>query len=140
MAQLTPGGTLMQIARALVIATSFALLGGCASEVVRIAEPLQAVSEAERKWIEITEDAQIVFASGYGRTLPAGSLWEHRGNVRQGAAYRRIKGVFTIEGAHVHEAYIVISNDQLVGFYLPVEQAYSPAQPVSLKLRPRENR
>ena len=87
---------------------------------------MQTVSEAERKWIEVVEDAQIVLASGYGRTLPAGSLWELRGNVPQGAVYRRSNGVFTIEGAHVHEAYIVVSNDQLVGFYLPVERAYSP--------------
>jgi len=40
-----------------------------------------------------------------------------------------------VEGAHVHEAYLVVAGDRLVGFYLPVEKAYSPATPVSLKVR-----
>jgi hypothetical protein len=44
--------------------------------------------------------------------------------------------VFTIEGAHIHEAYLVVdAGDQLVGFYLPAEQAFSPMMPIALKLR-----
>jgi hypothetical protein len=35
--------------------------------------------------------------------------------------------VFMVEGAHVHEAYLVLDGDQVVGYYLPVERAFAPA-------------
>jgi hypothetical protein len=33
--------------------------------------------------------------------------------------------VFTVEGSHIHEAYLVVDSGTLVGFYLPAEQSYS---------------
>ena len=44
-------------------------------------------------------------------------------------------GPFTVEGANVHEAYLVLSGNVLVGFFLPVEGAFVDAKPtVVLKL------
>ncbi|MFX8297360.1 hypothetical protein ABTL30_20295, partial [Acinetobacter baumannii] len=48
------------------------------------------------------------------------------GTVPQGVVYRPVGTIFTIEGRQVHEAYLVIADQRLVGFYLPGEQAYSP--------------
>src|SRR5438105_1297529 len=111
-----------------------AIMVGCASEVIRSSASLLPPSNTDRVRIEISEDASIEPSSGYRRVLPSGSIWELRGTLPQGMAYRRVNGVFTVEGAHVHEAYIVVAGSQLVGFYLPVEQAYSPTQPVQLRL------
>jgi len=112
-----------------------ACLTGCASEVVRSPASFTPAAGATRAQIEVAEEATVQSSSGYTRVLPAGSLWELRGSIAQGMAYRRVNGIFTVEGAHVHEAFIVISSGRLVGFYLPVEQAYSPAVPVVLKLK-----
>ena len=46
-----------------------------------------------------------------------------------------VRRYFTVEGAHVHEAYLVIAGEKLVGFYLPVESSFAPTTPVVLKTR-----
>src|SRR5712691_6896962 len=104
------------------------LFVGCASEVVRTSTVLLPPANTDRVRIEVSRDTWIANAGSYSRLLPKDSIWELRGKLPQGAVYRRADGIFTVEGAHVHEAYLVVAGDQLVGFYLPVEQAYSPAQ------------
>lgn len=107
----------------------------CANEVVRTPTSLSPPASTDRSRIEISEEAVIEPSGGYRRLLPRGSVWEGRGRVPEGAVYRRMDGIFTVEGAHIHEAYLVLAGDQLVGFYLPVEQAYSPIRPVPLRLK-----
>jgi hypothetical protein len=73
--------------------------------------------------------------TGYSRTLLAGSRWVAVGRLPQGTVYRRLDGVFSIEGRHVHEAYLVVKESALHGFYLPGEANFSPlSPPVSLTL------
>jgi len=75
----------------------------------------------------ITHDVTVLPASGYPRTLKAGSTWKYIGRTPQGAVFQIKDDVFTIEGRNRHEAYCVISDDhQLMGFFLPVEQAFVP--------------
>ncbi|QJE00375.1 hypothetical protein HH212_10360 [Massilia forsythiae] len=45
--------------------------------------------------------------------------------------------MFTLEGAHIHEAYLVIRDDTLVGFHLPAEAGFSPLRtPLPLRFTP----
>ena len=111
------------------------LLAGCASEVVRHPITLRSEASPERPRIELAQAATVQSSSGYRRDLAAGSVWEFRGSIPQGSVYRRVGGIFTIEGAHVHEAFLVISGNRLVGFYLPVEAAFSPTEPVTLTFK-----
>ena len=111
-----------------------AIVSGCATDVTRSAASLSPAS-GERTRIEIAQAVTVESSSGYSRTLPAGSAWELQGRLPQGAVYKRAGDVFTIEGAHVHEAYLVVSGSHLVGYYLPVERAFSPAPRVQLNLR-----
>ena len=67
----------------------------------------------------------ITFDTGYRRTLKAGSQWRAAGTVDQGDVYRPVGDVFTIEGANIHEAWLVVRDGTLVGFYLPAEHGYS---------------
>lgn len=123
------------------LALAVALATGCASEIQRHATVLSAVSSPSASpTIEIAEDAMIEIHTGYHRVIPAGSVWEVTGRLSQGLAYKRRNGVFTLEGAHIHEAQIVLEDRHLVGFYLPVEQAFSPSKRIPLKTRniPRE--
>lgn len=110
-------------------------IASCASDVVRQSTTLLPPTESLRQQIEIAQEARVESSSGYGRILTKGSIWEFRGTLPQGAVYKRVNGIFTIEGKHVHEAFLVIADNQLVGFYLPVEQAYSPSRPVTLTLK-----
>jgi hypothetical protein len=108
---------------------------GCAPDVVRTPSSLSPAAGTDRSRIELSDEALIQLSGGYSRVLPKGSVWELRGRVPEGAVYRRADGIFTIEGAHIHEAYLVLEGDRLVGFYLPFEQAYSPTRPVPLRLK-----
>lgn len=81
----------------------------------------------------LAQETALTLGTGYGRTLKAGSAWRQVGAVPQGEVYRPVGDVFTLEGSNIHEAYLVLRADTLVGFYLPAEQGFSPLQsPVSL--------
>lgn len=110
-----------------------ALAVGCAAMVpmqsARLG-PLPVGSPPTRLEIEPVE---IRLSTGYARTLPA-DRWEWIGNLPQGRVYRPVDSVFSLEGRHVHEAYLVLDGATLRGFYLPVEAAFSPLEPtISLK-------
>lgn len=63
---------------------------------------------------------------GYSRSLHKGTKWEAIGRVVEGIVYRSRNQTLTIECSNIFEAYLVVAGDYLVGFYLPVEKAFSP--------------
>jgi len=96
-------------------------LSGCA--VQHTAAQLQGMVPGERRILAKAVEVQL--DTGYGRTLKPGSQWQPVGSLPQGIVYRAVNDVFTLEGAHIHEAYLVVQGDQLVGFYLPAERGFS---------------
>lgn len=74
----------------------------------------------------LAQETRITLDTGYTRTLKAGGRWRAAGAVDQGDVYRPVGDVFTLEGAHIHEAWLVVRDGVLVGFYLPAEHGYSP--------------
>jgi hypothetical protein len=107
-----------------------AILTACAamvpSQPARLA-PL--LSQSATASLSIPRDVEIKLSTGYSRTVPAGSLWRAVGSLPEGVVYQRSDGVFTIEGHHVHEAYLVIKGSTLQGFYLAGESSFSPLVP-----------
>lgn len=77
---------------------------------------------------KLTQDVEVKFDTGYSRSLKAGSQWMRIGRVAQGDVYKPYKDVFTVEGAHIHEAYLVVATNKLVGFYLPYERGFTSLQ------------
>ena len=112
-------------------------IAACASEVERSAVRFSSYSEdAQRTMLRIPEALTLTPSTGYSETLKAGSTWERTGAIPQGDVYRPVGTVFSVEGANRHEAYLVISADRIVGFYLPGEEAFAPLpQPVPLPAR-----
>jgi hypothetical protein len=82
--------------------------------------------DATARRIQILTPTIVQLDTGYTRTLADKSIWSQVGRVPQGDVYRPVGTVFTIEGRQIHEAYLVIRDKKLVGFYLPGEQNYSP--------------
>lgn len=100
-------------------------LVACAPEIVR--QPTQLVpTEQPGDTIEIVENASISVGPGYQRVIARGSVWTRIGRSAEGEVFKPVDRVFTVEGAHIHEAYLVLDGDRVVGFYLPVERAFSP--------------
>lgn len=107
------------------------LLCACAAEVPREPTQLREITAVPRV-IELDREVTINPTSNYPRTLAAGSRWRESGRITQGAVFRPVNGVLTVEGKHVHEAYLVLDGSQVVGFYLPVEQAFTAVTPTSI--------
>jgi hypothetical protein len=64
---------------------------------------------------------------GYRRPIGRGSVWTRIGRSDKGDVFKPVDRVFTVEGAQIHEAYLVLDGDRVIGFYLPVERAFAPA-------------
>jgi|SRR6266481_2459688 len=112
------------------------LLASCAAEIPRQPTTFIPSSEGEghSRVIQVDEDADVRLPSGYSRSIRAGSIWKQSGTVEARAVYKAAKEVFTIEGTHVHEAYLLLDGNTLVGFFLPGESAVSwLKQKVTLK-------
>lgn len=108
-------------------------IGGCAREVVRDPVALSATKSVQT--LQLRSPAAIVLDSGYERRLAAGAVLVELGRVPQGRVFKPVNTVLTVKGAHSHEAYPVLRDNSIVGFYLPVEKAFSPLSlPVPLQL------
>ncbi|MGT2494407.1 hypothetical protein ACU4GD_37915 [Cupriavidus basilensis] len=79
--------------------------------------------------IKLLAPALIQLDTGYTRQLAANSVWKRVGHVPQGEVYRPVGTIFTIEGRQVHEAYLVLKDNKLVGFYLPGSKTIPRFQP-----------
>ena len=102
-----------------------ALAGACASEIVRTPISFEQSAGSDQRRIQIRELVTIDLPTGYQRSILTGSRWQKVGRTPAGDVYRPVGTVFTIEGANNHEAYLVLRDGRLVGFYLPGERAYS---------------
>ncbi|MCE2950058.1 MAG: hypothetical protein ACK515_17945 [bacterium] len=127
-------GAVGSVGRWVTLLLVSATLMGCAAEIVRMPTTLSQADPATARRIEIGALTTIELASGFQRTLLSGSRWRQVGTVTQGEVFRSEDSVFSIAGANTHEAYLVINDERLVGFYLPGERAYS-ALPAPLPLR-----
>ena len=111
------------------------LLAGCASKLVT--EPAEITLRAPgttTNTLRLDASVDVRLDSGYSRTLKRGTTWKWVGSISQGEVWEPIDTVLTVEGRYVHEAYLVISAPHLVGFYLPVEDAFLQLRtPIPLK-------
>lgn len=106
------------------IVSLLAVMAGCA--VQHVPATLEPALGADMRQRVVAAQVQVGLPTGYTRALRAGSVWRFAGKLPQGDVYRPVGDVFTLEGAHIHEAYLVVKDGSLVGFYLPAERAFSP--------------
>lgn len=112
------------------------MLGACADirgAPVSLSPPATADNAAS---ITLAQDVQVDLSSGYHRVLREGTTWQPVGSIAQGEVYRPLNTVFSVEGTNVHEAYLVLSQRTLVGYYLPVEGTFVPQKvPIDVSVR-----
>ena len=106
-----------------------AYVAACASEVERFSTRFSPAARNNSSFLIIEKEVNVTPSTGYIRTLKAGSKWKYVGQIPEGAVYKVEDDVFMLEGKHMREAYCVVSQDRLVGFFLPVETAFVPLSP-----------
>lgn len=118
-----------------LLAVSLLLLASCALPVRQLPLERPLLPASGRSFV-LTQDARCHFGTGYGRTLRAGTHWNLFGTLERGQVYRSPDQVLTVEGYDVSEAYLVVREGTLIGFYLPVEKKFTPAStPVKLAIK-----
>lgn len=118
-----------------VVPVVFLLIQGCAAVPGQpTTAPVTTLSESgSGARLEIKQDQKVAVSTFYSRVIAHGTQWECRGSIPAGDVYRPINTVFTVESGNVHEAYLVLKGQDLMGYYLPVEQRFVPvATPVPL--------
>ena len=61
---------------------------------------------------------------GYNRKIKKDSEWKMLGSIKEGKVFKPLNQCFTIECSNVFEAYLVLDGDNIIGFYLPVEDGF----------------
>lgn len=110
----------------IILLSSF-LLVGCAFDLAHVSfTPTQFAPQAEGdKSFALKESIHITEAPcGYDRTLRQDTRWDLMGTIPEGNIYKSQDQVLTVECSNVHEAYIVVLDGSIVGFYLPVEKGF----------------
>ena len=84
--------------------------------------------------VRLEKRVTVDLPTGYRSTLRQGTTWQLIGTLPYGKVYEPADSVLTVEGRHIREAYLVVKDGRLMGFYMPVEDAFS-ALPSPIPLR-----
>jgi hypothetical protein len=107
------------------------LCPGCAFDVVRLTQsPTQyeAVPATGRTWT-LHDDLKVTIASGWATPLRQGTNWRQVGKIKEGDVLKTTDQIVTVEASNLFEAYPVVERGSVVGFFLPVENSFTPADP-----------
>lgn len=125
-------------AQTLIIGCLACLLCACSTQQTQLSG--QLVPSATPALLYTLEDAVTIKASRASATvLKAGTTWTEVGSLEQGKVYRTKDQVVIVNSFNVHEGYIVVSDNQVVGYYLPVEKTFVATKPKGIRLTQKEN-
>jgi hypothetical protein len=117
-------------------------LNACAFDLMHVKQlPAQLDTKQEaRSSFVLEKEETIDLGTGYTRVLKAGTSWNYVGKIENGDVFKTKDQILTVEASNIHEAYIVVSSEKIVGFYLPVEKTFSPLSTAkTLKIRAATN-
>ena len=109
-----------------VLLLSSFFLAGCAFDLAHVSftpTPFAPRTDTNQSFA-LRETIDITSAPCYRRTLRQDTKWDLVGTISEGDVYKSRDQVLTVECSNVHEAYLVVSEGSLVGFYLPVEKGF----------------
>jgi hypothetical protein len=113
------------------IQTAFVLfsffLNGCCFDLTRVeqVEVQLNIADQEKPSFVLEESADIPLKSWSTTHLNANTIWTYVGTIDQGDVYKSKDQTVTVWGSNLYEAYPVIKENMLYGFYLPVEKTFT---------------
>ena len=124
---------MLKTAIGIVLLGSFFLVG-CAFDLAHVSFTPAVCTPRSGQSVKIKENMPITGTPcRHDRTVFRGTTWELVGTIPQGDIYKSRDQVLTVECSNIHEAYLVVSQGSVVGFYLPVEKGFVKlSNPVTL--------
>ncbi len=92
-------------------------LFSCAAQQVQLKSSLIPSKDTSPKYV-LEENVTIKAPNAAATTLKAGTSWLIVGELDEGIVYRTKDQVVIVNSFNVHEGFIVIKNDNVVGYYL----------------------
>ncbi len=116
------------VLRSFMLLSLSVFLSACAFDVMRLKQiPVELRTDSVYKEsFSLTDDIKVPAGPGYSRILKAGTRWECVGEISQGKVYQTKDQILTVEASNVFEAFIVVTDQKLVGYYLPIEGTFFP--------------
>ena len=115
----------------LVVGIVGLFLSACAFDLAHVtytAATFQPMQNSTRT-IVLSGEVPLTDTPCYSRTLRKTTRWNQVGTIAEGDVLRSKDQVLTLECSNVHEAYLVMVGDKLIGFFLPFEKGFVPHSP-----------
>lgn len=105
---------------------SLLLLAGCAFDVSHVKQRPAVYTSlvAPAQTFVLSHDVKATVGSGFATRLKAGTSWHQVGSTEHGAVFATTDQIVTVEASNIYEAQLVVSENAITGFYLPVEKSF----------------
>ncbi len=118
----------MQKSIQLAIIITGLFIAGCCFDLTRVKYTpvvMKTTTPPKPMWI-LMEKADVPLESWSTTHLKPNTKWEYVGTIEQGDVYKTKDQIVTVKGSNMFEAYLVLSQEEIVGFYLPFEESFAP--------------
>lgn len=109
------------------------LVSGCSVDQVRVEQQLAPLPD-EGALYQLHSSASVKARNVRTVELRRDTHWRLLGSIEKGQVFEPIDQVVTVNGFNVHEAYIVVREGRVIGYYLPYEKSFVEAEPVKIDL------
>lgn len=120
------------------IVVTLLLAPGCAFDVVSVKqEPASFTAQSgDATSFVLTHEVTAHFGTGFPTKLKANTAWSQAGTTQFGHVFTTRDQIVKVEASNIHEAQIVVNDNRLAGFYLPVEKAFvALSKPIPLETK-----
>ena len=110
----------------LVLVVIVLMITGCCFDLTHVKYVpvvIEIKTPSKSVWM-LTEKIDVPLKSWSTTKLKPSTKWEYIGTIEQGEVYKTKDQIVTVRGSNTFEAYLVISEEQIVGFYLPIEKGF----------------
>src|SRR5581483_6089894 len=109
----------------------FIILGaGCAFDVIYLKEKpvtFTAANGSANDDFVLKGYWKVEIGTGYPTFLRGDTHWHCVGTTEYGRVYSTRDQLLTVEASNIYEAFLVVADQTITGFYLPVEKIFTPA-------------
>jgi outer membrane lipopolysaccharide assembly protein LptE/RlpB len=110
----------------LVLVVIILIITGCCFDLTHVKYVpvvMETKTPSKSVWM-LTEKIDVPLESWSTTKLKSNTKWEYIGTIEQGEVYKTKDQIVTVRGSNTFEAYLVISEEKIVGFYLPIEKGF----------------
>ena len=111
---------------------------GCSTRQIDVAAPLAPVANGPE--FVLADSLTVKVPKAWAVVLDQGTIWRVVGELEEGMVLKSADQVVAVNSFDVHEGYIVVQRDRLVGFYLPVTDGFVKVEPTPVRLTGHETK